>query len=78
MIGLQGKQDKVKVKDDPGFWASNLVNPLLFGEMGQMGEAQIKSKGENTESVWSFLFPPLPPTSEEHLSSSLCLISSCV
>lgn len=63
MVGLQGKQDKVKVKDDPGFWASNLVNPLLFGEMGQMGEAQIKSRGE---------------TSEEHLSSSLCLISSCV
>lgn len=62
MIGLCGKEKKVKVKDDPGFSMSNLVNPLLFGEMGQMGEAETKWTGENMELVQSFLFPPLPPT----------------
>lgn len=53
----------------PCFWTSNLVNPLLFGEMGQMGETETKWRGENLESVWSFLFPPLPSTLFQSISA---------
>lgn len=61
----------------PGFQHKYLGESCCSSvKMEQVGQAQTKLRGRGEiKWVWSFRFPPLPPTLEENLYSSLHLIS---